>query len=185
MPALAIWTPEDGVLGALAPLGLAIAGGTALVVDLDPLGPRYPGTRSLADLVSEGPRRADLSPTRRGVAVLRNGGVSAEAAAEVLSALAVGWEKVVLRLPPRPVPEAAGPPVVPVHLLLPGGLFPRHPGAAVYQSTRAMLPLPGPGRRLPVPSASTVAGLLRGRLPVTGDRWVRAWRPVWEAPWER
>ena len=59
MPALAIWTPEDGVLGALAPLGLAIAGGTALMVDLDPLGPRYPGTRSLADLVSEGPRRAD------------------------------------------------------------------------------------------------------------------------------
>ena len=185
MPALAIWTPEDGVLGALAPLGLAIAGGTALVVDLDPLGPRYPGERSLAELVDEGPRRADLSPSRRGVAVLRNGGVTLAAATEVLSALLAGWDKVVLRLPPRPAPDAAGPPVVPVRLLLPGSLFPRHPGPAVYQSTRAMLPLPGPGWRLPPPAASTVAGLLRGRLPVVGDRWVRAWRPVWEAPWGR
>ncbi len=185
MPALAIWTPEDGVLGALAPLGLAIAGGTALMVDLDPLGPRYPGTRSLADLVSEGPRRADLGPARRGVAVLRNGGVGAAAAAEVVSALLTGWEKVVLRLPPRPIPDVAGPPVVAVHLLLPGGWFPRLPGPAVYQSTRAMLPLPGPGWRLPVPAAGTVSGLLRGRLPVVGDRWVRAWRSVWEAPWGR
>ena len=40
MPALAIWSPEDGVLGAVAPLGLAAAAGTALVVDLDPRGPR-------------------------------------------------------------------------------------------------------------------------------------------------
>jgi hypothetical protein len=185
MPALAIWTPEDGVLGALAPLGLAMAGGTAVVVDLDPLGPRYPGDRSLAELVREGPRRADLGPTRRGVAVLRNGGVSAPAAAEVVAALSAGWEKVVLRLPPRPLPTGEGPPVVPVHLLLPGGLFPRAPGAAVYQATRAMLPLPGPGWLLPVPAAGTVAGLLRGRLPVAGDRWIRAWRPVWEAPWGR
>src|SRR4030066_639874 len=53
MPALAIWTPEDGVLGALAPLGLAASAGTALVIDLDPLGPRYPGEPSLADLVRE------------------------------------------------------------------------------------------------------------------------------------
>lgn len=183
MPALAIWTPEDGVLGALAPLGLAIAGGTALVVDLDSLGPRYPGSRSLADLVSEGPRRADLGPARRGVAVLRNGGVSAAAAAEVVAALLAGWERVVLRLPPRPMPADAGAPVVPVHLLLPGGLFARSVGPAVYQSTRAVLPLPGPGWRLPVPARGTVAGLLRGRLPVAGDRWVRAWRRVWEGPW--
>lgn len=185
MPALAIWTPEDGVLGALAPLGLAIAGGTALVVDLDPLGPRYPGDRSLAELVAEGPRRADLSPARRGVAVLRNGGVSAAAAAEVVAALLAGWENVVLRLPSRPLPAEAGPPVVPVHLLLPGRLFPRAAGPAVYQSTRARLALPGPGWRLPVPSADTVSGLLRGRLPVAGDRWVRAWRGVWEEPWGR
>ena len=90
MPALALWTPEDGLLGALAPLGLALAAGTALVVDLDPLGPHYPGSASLADLVAEGPRKADLSPARRGVAVLRNGGVSPAAAAEVVAALVGG-----------------------------------------------------------------------------------------------
>lgn len=185
MPALAIWTPEDGVLGALAPLGLAAAAGTSLVVDLDPLGPRYPGTGSLADLVRDGPRRDDLSPGRRGVAVLRNGGVGAGGTQEVLAALLAGWENVVLRLPPRPVPVAPGAPVVPVHLLLPGSLFPRGDGPAVYQSTRAVLTLPGPGIRLPIPSPGTVAGLLGGRLPVAGDRWVRAWRRVWEGSWER
>jgi len=183
MPALALWTPEDGVLGALAPLGLAASAGTALVVDLDPQGPYYPGEVSLADLVREGPRRADLSAGRRGVAVLRNGGVATAAAAEVVSALLAGWERVVLRLPSRPAPTGAGVPVVPVRLLIPGGLFARAGGPAVYQSTRAMLPLPGAGLRLPVPAAGTVAGLLKGRLPVVGDRWVRAWRPVWEAPW--
>jgi len=185
MPALALWTPEDGLLGALAPLGLALVAGTALVVDLDPLGPHYPGSASLADLVAEGPRKADLSPARRGVAVLRNGGVSTAAASEVVSALVAGWERVVLRLPPRPAPAAPGGPVVPVRLLIPGALFPHSTGPAVYQSTRAPLPLPGPGLRLPVPAAGTVAGLLKGRLPLVGDRWVRAWRPVWEAPWGR
>lgn len=183
MPALALWTPEDGLLGALAPLALAIAAGTALVVDLDPLGPHYPGGSSLADLVAEGPRRADLNPGRRGVAVLRNGGVSPAAAAAVVSALVDGWERVVLRLPPRPVPAAVGIPVVPVRLLVPGGFFPRNGAPAVYQSTRAVMRLPGPGLRLPIPSPGTVAGLLEGRLPVVGDRWIRAWRPVWEAPW--
>lgn len=185
MPALALWTPEDGVLGALAPLGLAAAAGTALVIDLDPQGPRYPGGASLADLVREGPRRADLAPSRRGVAVLSNGGVGPAEAAEVVAALAAGWERVVLRLPPRPAPGGAGAPVVPVRLLLPGGMFPRGHGPAVYQSTRSALRLPGPGVRLPLPSAATVLGLLQGRLPVAGDRWVRAWRPVWEGPWGR
>jgi len=185
MPALALWTPEDGLLGALAPLGLALAAGTALVVDLDCLGPRYPGSTSLADLVAEGPRRADLSPSRRGVAVLRNGGVTPAAAAEVVAALVAGWERVVLRLPPRPAPALGSVPVVPVRLLIPGGLFPRQGGPAVYQATRAAMRLPGPGVRLPLPGTGTVAALLAGRRPAAGDRWVRAWRPVWEMPWGR
>jgi hypothetical protein len=185
MPALALWTPEDGLLGALAPLGLALAAGTALVVDLDPLGPHYPGSASLAGLVAEGPRRADLSPARRGVAVLRNGGVSPAAAAEVVAALAAGWDRVVLRLPPRPAPLPGGIAVVPVRLLVPGGLFPHDGTPAVYQATRAAQRLPGPGLRLPRPGPGTVAALLEGRRPAAGDRWVRAWRPVWEAPWGR
>jgi len=185
MPALALWTPEDGLLGALAPLGLAIAAGTALVVDLDPLGPHYPGSSSLADLVAEGPRQADLTPGRRGVAVVRNGGVTPAAAAEVVSALVAGWERVVLRLPPRPAPTISMIPVVPVRLLVPGSLFPHDDAPAVYQATRALMRLPGPGLRLPIPSSGGVSALLQGRRPVAGDRWVRAWRLVWEAPWGR
>jgi hypothetical protein len=185
LPALALWTPEDGLLGALAPLGLAIAAGTALVVDLDPLGPHYPGTTSLADLVADGPRKAELSPARQGVAVLRNGGVAPAAAAEVVSALVDGWERVVLRLPPRPAPVLGGVRVVPVRLLVPGGLFPYDGGPAVYQTTRALMRLPGPGLRLPRPRTGTVAAFLEGRRPAAGDRWIRAWRPVWEAPWGR
>ena len=185
MPALALWTPEDGLLGALAPLGLALAAGTALVVDLDPLGPSYPGSSSLASLVAEGPRKADLRPSRRGVAVLRNGGVSPAAAAEVVAALVAGWERVVLRLPPRPAPAPGAVPVVPVRLLLPGGLFPHDASPAVDQATRAPMRLPGPGLRLPRPGPGTVDALLGGRRPAAGDRWVRSWRPVWEAPWGR
>ena len=66
MPALSTWTPEDGVLGAVAPLAMAAAAGTALVVDLDPHGPAYPGAVGLAGLVSEGPTRLDLEPALAG-----------------------------------------------------------------------------------------------------------------------
>jgi len=186
MPAvLAMWTPEDGLLGALAPLGLAAAAGTALVVDLDPHGPAYPGPRSLADLVTGGPRRADLEPERAGVAVLRNGGVSAADAAPVLRAMTERWPRVVLRLPPRPAPARGGVAVVPLRLLIPGGLFRSEGRPAVYQATPHPMRLPGPGIRLPVPARRTTAALLAGRVPAAGDRWVRAWRPVWEAPWTR
>jgi hypothetical protein len=184
MPALATWTPEDGLLGALAPLGLAAAAGTCLVVDLDPAGPRYPGSRSLAGLVEEGPRRDDLSAARPGVAVIRNGGVEPAAAAAVVDALLEGWDRVVLRLPPRrpPVPSC---PVVPVRPSLPGGLFPPSAGPAVYQAAPGALRPPGPGIRLPIPARRTVEALLAGRLPVPGDRWIRAWKRVWEVPWGR
>ena len=83
MPALALWTPEDGLLGALAPLGAALAASPALVIDLDPNGPPYPGDRSLADLVDGEPTLEDLTP-RGGVAVLRNGGVTPSRAAAVI-----------------------------------------------------------------------------------------------------
>jgi len=73
MPAIAIWSPEDEVLGAVAPLALAAAAGTALVVDLDPEGDRYPGEATLASLVAEGPTQEDLTPSQRGVAVVGNG----------------------------------------------------------------------------------------------------------------
>ncbi len=183
MPALAIWTPEDGVLGAVAPLGLAAAaGGTALVVDLDPLGPAYPGPESLADLVRRSPRRSDLTPQRAGLAVLRNGGADPGAAAPIVAAMAERWPSIVLRLPSRPVPAEAPAPTVTVRPLLPADVFPWSGRPAVYQRTGWRLPPPGPGPLLPVPGSGTWPALLAGRVPVA-DRWVRAWRRVWELPW--
>jgi hypothetical protein len=55
MPALAIWSPEDGVLGAVAPLGLAAASGTAIVVDLDPDGPATRGRAPSPGSLPTGP----------------------------------------------------------------------------------------------------------------------------------
>ncbi len=172
------------MLGALAPLGLAIAAGSALVIDLDTGGPRYPGDRSLADLVADGPRRADLE-TRPGIAVLRNGGVTPAEAGVVVQALLAAHPTVVLRLPPRPRPTAVPFPVIPVRLLVPGDCFPTQDRPAVYQATPLLARLPTEGVRLPIPSPATVAALLRGRRPQPRDRWISAWRGAWRFPWDR
>ncbi len=154
------------------------------MVDLDRGGPHYPGEKSLADLSSEGLRQVDLTP-RPGVAVLRNGGVSAGDAADTITALVAAHPTVVLRLPPRPYPDPAGPPVVVVRLLIPGDLYPWGGHPAVWQSTPALARMPGPGVRLPVPRSITVESLLRGRRPPGRDRWVAAWQAVWRFPWGR
>jgi hypothetical protein len=180
MPALAVWSPEDAVLGAVAPLALGAAAGTALVVDLDPDGPRYPGETTLSRLVADGPERTDLEPQGSGVAVVRNGGIAPDAALEVLEALIAGWPAVVLRLPPD---HAGGDGAIPVLPLVPGSLLVHRPGPAVYQRSAWRLPAPGPGVVLPRPTASTLSALLHARMPPPGDRWVGAWRRVWEAPW--
>ncbi len=180
MPALAVWTSADGLLSTIAPLGLAAAAGTALVVDLDVTGPRYPSEGSLAALVREGPRRSDLEPARRGLAVLRNGGIPAPDAEDTVRALLNGWPAVVLRLQRRQQPAPV--PVVPVHPLFPGALAPREEGRAVYQRTGFAAFPPGPGPVLPVPRPATVRGLLAGVISPL-DRWVRAWRRVWSMPW--
>ena len=184
MPTLAVWAPEDGLLGALAPLGLALARRSCLVVDLDEHGPLWPGERTLADLVDDGVRRDDLTPDR-GVAVLRNGGVTASRAAAVVRSLAEAWPDCVLRLPPRPEPPLGTMPIVPVRLLAPGGLFGVPDRRAVFQATPAWSRLPGPGIRLPVPRRTTVTSLAAGRRPPGRDPWMRAWRRVWEQRWER
>ncbi len=177
MAVLAVRTPEDGLLGALAPLGLGAVAGTALVVDLDPAGPRYPGDGSLAELVADGPRRSDLTPDRAGLAVLRNGGIEPAAAAEVLAALEAGWPSVVIRLPAGSARE----PDIVVRPLVPGELFPAgDSGVTVFQDLGFRLPASGP--RLPVLSRGTAAALLAGSIPVR-SRWVRAWKPAWEGAW--
>lgn len=183
MAVLATWAPEDAILAAVAPLALAAAAGTCLVVDLDMSGPRYPGTTSLAAMVADGPRAVDLSPARRGVAVLANGGVPADAAAGVVDALIDGWPNVVLRLPPTPTrPSRAG--VVPVVLEPSGFVGPKVSGARVVQPTgvgRRRQRAPGVVR-LPVVRRSTVSALLSGRVPGS-SRWLRGWRQVWTLSW--
>lgn len=187
MAALAVWTPVDGVLGAVAPLALAAAAGTALVIDLDPAGPNYPGSGSIAGLIRTEPSRAHLQPERSGLAVTRLGGVSIEAAVPVVDALIEHWPAVVLRLPAAgPAPGEAEPqpfaPVVPVRPLLDADVFPWNGRPAVYQRMGRRSQAAGPGIVLPKPLASTWRALLAGTLPRRG-RWLRAWRPVWEAGW--
>jgi hypothetical protein len=176
MGTLATWCATDGVLGIVAPIALAAAAGTALVVDLDQNGPRYPGAGSLAHLVESGPRLSDLRPTNRGVAVLRNGGIGEDDATEVLDALIAGWSNVVL----RGLSERC--PVVPVIPLLPGGMTEPTSRAAVYQQLGWHEKAPGPAVTLPTPSRSVVGALLEGRMPLR-SRWIKAWRPVWDLPW--
>jgi len=170
------------LLGAVAPLGLAVAApGPALVIDLDPDGPGYFGTQTLSDLVAEGPRRADLSPSRSGVAVLGNGGIGPSDADEVVSHLISGWPFVVLRLAnhqPRTAQRS-----VPVLPLLPIGLgsVPPAPAVsqdAVYQDAGWQIRPPGPGLVLPMPRRATWVALSRGLRPQR-DRWLRALRQVW------
>jgi hypothetical protein len=178
MARLAVWSPHDATLGVVAPLALATAAGTALVVDLDPEGPSCPGPLSLADLVHHGPRRDQLSPDRRGVAVLSNGGVTAEEAGEVVEALAAGWPALVVRLPPQPTPPGGVVPVVP-HA--PGDAL-RFDGPAVRQRGPWPAPRGLPGIVLPRPRASTIQSLLELRRPAP-CRWLRTWRKVWSFPW--
>ena len=180
-------TESDHVLSVVAPVGLAAAAARpALVIDLDPDGPPYPGTRSLADLVDEGPTRAELLPGipgahGAGVALLRNGGVGWEQALPMVEALAQRWPALVLRLPVSPEPWPW--PVVPVVCLLPGILRPLRGSAAVWQSmTTRRDRAPGPGPVLPALNRSTLSSMLTLRAEPRG-RWVHAWSQVWELPW--
>ncbi len=182
MPVVAMWTPEDGLLGALAPVAMALAApGPALVVDLDAAGPAYPGQLTLASMVADGgPRRGDLEPGGRSLAVLGNGGIGARPEA-VVAHLAAAWPFCVLRLPPRPRPAGLPWPVVPVAALYPDLVEPPQP-PAVYQDAGWGVTPPGPGVRLPRPRPATWRALAAGRRPVP-DRWLRAWRRVWGLPW--
>jgi len=184
---IGLHTESDLVLSVVAPVGLAAAAARpALVVDLDPNGPPYPGTRSLADLVAEGPTRAELLPRPpggggSGVALLRNGGIGWEPSILMIEALALRWPALVLRLP-----VSGGPwpwPVVPVLSLLPGILRPSGGRAAVWQSVSSRRDIaPGPGPVLPALNRSALSGMLTLRSEPRG-RWVRAWSQVWELPW--
>jgi hypothetical protein len=167
----------DPVLSAIAPLGLAAAAGTCLVLDLR--GDLHiPHARTLADVAIDGPRLDELSPGRPGVAVMSVGALGLEEARRVVDELATRWPAVVIRT----APEDWSGRKVPVVPLLPGWAAPQTSGAAVWQPVAAGSAPPGPGPVLPRLRSRTVRTLLAGRLP-TRSRWVRAWSRVWELPW--
>ena len=172
---LAVASP-DPVLGLVSSIGLAASAGTALVVDLA-APPGGPG-RSLADVATEGPRRAELSPGRRGVALIGGGGVGVDTAAEVIDGLSLHWPAVVVRVREG---SWAGP-TVPVVPLYPGWLAPTRPEVAVWQPLGVVARPPGAGPVLPPLGGWLVKTLLRGQLP-RRSRWMRAWDQVWGMPW--
>jgi hypothetical protein len=178
---LAVRASLDPVLHHVAPLGLAAsAGAPALVVDLDPSSAGYPG-RSLAELLADGPRRADLAPTRNGVAVVGHGGARPDEAAELMPRLLAAWPFAVLRV----AADGDGPsgiPVVPVHSLLPAPLDPPVDRPAVYQAHVPWSSLPGPGVLLPPAGRAATVRMLGGTIEPR-SRWVRAWARVWRLPW--
>jgi hypothetical protein len=173
---LGVWS-ADPVLSTVAPIGLAASVGTALIVDF--VSTASPGSRTLADIVAEGPKLDELSPARAGIALLVGGRVSLDSAFELIGQLGHHWPALVVRLP-EPVPGVASVPVMP---LFPGKLAPQPlstPG--VWQPVDGGSEPPGPGPVLPTLRSGTVRKLLSGQLP-RRSRWVAAWRPVWEMPW--
>jgi len=166
----------DPVLSMLAPVGLAASVGTALIVDLADQTGR--GGRTLADVAREGPRLAELSPGRSGVALLRGGDLPVLEVPGVIDDLASRWPAVVVRLADHGWPG----PTVPVIALYPGRLAPVSSAAAVWQRLPAGPRPPGPGPVLPLIRPWLVRRVLAGGLPGRGP-WVEAWREVWELPW--
>jgi hypothetical protein len=168
---------DDPVMSVAAPLGLAAAIGTALVIDLeDRLGSS--SARTLADIATEGPRLDETRPGRKGIAVIRSGGLGVADARDLTLRLASSWPAVVVRLGGDDWPER----VVPVCTLFPGLLAPLSKEPAVWQRVRGGVGPPGPGPVLPILGAGAARRILSGGAPLPG-RWVRAWRVVWEAPW--
>ena len=101
---LGVRTFGDDLLAAISPLGLALAAGSGLVVDLDPDGPRYPSERTVAEIVAEGPTLLELSPSRVGVAAIGNGGAEHLAALQIIATLASAWPVIIMRVGSEPVP---------------------------------------------------------------------------------
>lgn len=170
MPAVGVVTEMDPVLGAVAPVVLAAAHPTALVVDRDG-GVPLPGERTLADLAGDGLRLADLAPERAGVAIVPNGGVAAGDADDVIRALAERWPVVVVR------GRLPGAPLIPVVPLFPGLVA----GQAAVHVETGLMKAPSDGVVVPGPSRSAVQRVLAGRT--VPRRLASAWAKVWGVPW--
>ncbi len=173
MAAVAVDCLHDAVLDAVAPIVLASAHDTALVVDLGEGSIVYPGEHTLAALVNDGPRLVDLTPDRKGLAVLPNGGVGVEESAEVIWALIEGWPLVVLR--GRADQFGVHIPVVPLY----PGVDQHDP--AVFVSTGLIEPIDADSLVVPGPSRATARRVIGGGS--APRRLVSAWEKVWSHPW--
>ena len=173
---LAVRSP-DPVLAVVGAVGLAAVVGTGLVVDLPT--DRSGGVRTLRDLARDGPSLAELSPSRRGVALLRGGGVDEQTALDIIERLAERWPAVTVRVDRPQFPF----PIVPVVPLYPSGLLPEPSEThCVWQPIGVGSDPPGPGPVMPRLRPSTLRRLLSLQMP-RRSRWVEAWAPIWEMPW--
>jgi hypothetical protein len=153
--------------------------GTALIVDLVANATVAGFGRTVRDIAVDGPRLSELSPGRRGVAVVRGGGLEAAELLGVVDTLSGRWPAVVVRVGAGEWPF----PTVPVVPLFPGVLTPvsLRPGG-VWQPVRGGAEPPGPGPVLPRLGSLQIRRILAGHLP-RRSRWVTAWKQIWEMPW--
>jgi hypothetical protein len=137
-----------------------------------------------ARLASHGPRRTDLTPPRRGVAILSGGDTPVADAHLVIDSLVAAWPDVVLACPGVPErPDRAG--VVPVVLDRRGAPVVRGPRVVqtLTRRVRRRGGVSGPGVvEIPPPVRGVLDELLAGRLPGP-SRWMRAWGTVWGMRW--
>ncbi|MEZ5176297.1 MAG: hypothetical protein R2823_08850 [Acidimicrobiia bacterium] len=176
MAVVALWPSNDLLLSLIAPIGLAATRRQCLVIDLEANGPAMRAPFSLADLVRDGPTRAQLEPTGPGVAILPNGGVSTSDASTVVSALAQRWPDVVLRCDPSLPPPRSAVCLVP---LLPEPFTPMGANRIVYQQLGFPVDAPAGSLVLPRPSRPTVDALVALRAPPGRSRWLRKLSTIW------
>lgn len=164
------------MLSWIGPIGLALAAGTALIVDVRSR--HLPGSKTLAQLMVDGPSLMDLSPGRRGVATIASGSMSSEEIAQAIEILAGRWPALVVRSDGKRWPG----PSVPYRAILPGFLRPSDLVPSVWQPSIGVSVPTLPGPILPRLGRRPVMAMLEGKTP-TARRWVDSWRAIWEMPW--
>ncbi len=169
-------TSIDPVLSYVGSVGMAMAAGSGLVVDLCDTGSR---NRSLADLDADGPRLEELSPGRQGIAVLAGGPVDRDRAAQLVFDLAERWPVVVVRVSSPPFAS----PCVPLVPLYPGRLSPSGDEPAAWQPVGPVRSAPGPGPVLPPLPSRLTRQVLAARHP-RHCRWTKAVARLWDLPWD-